>query len=76
MSFNLTVRAFLILTIFFAGCKSSVTQTNFTPNPSLAVVARNPALNIFDNFLKSEIPLSDGFDFPIGDANAKGSYTD
>ena len=76
MSFNLTVRAFLILTIIFAGCKSSATQTNFTPNPRLAVVARNPALNVFDDFLKSEIPISDGFDFPIGDANAKGSYTD
>ncbi len=76
MPHSLTVTVFLILTILLTGCKSSASQTKFTPNPSLAVVARNPALNVFDDFLKSEIPVADGFDFPIGDANAKGSYTD
>ncbi len=76
MPLNPTVHAFLILTIFLAGCKSSATPTSFSPNPSLAVVARNPALNVFDDFLKSEIPIADGFDFPVGDVNAKGSYTD
>ena len=76
MPLNLTVHTLLILTIFFAGCKSSATQTSFTPNPSFATVARNPKLNVFDDFLQSEIPIADGFDFPVGDTNAKGSYTD
>ncbi len=76
MPFHLAIHAFLLLTIIFSGCKSAATQTSFTPNPSLAVVARNPKLNVFDDFLKTEIPVADGFDFPIGDENAKGSYTD
>ena len=30
----------------------------------------------FSQYLKSEIPAADGFDFPLGDTNGKGSYTD
>ena len=32
--------------------------------------------NIFDVYMNSEVPPADGFDFPIGDLNAEGSYTD
>lgn len=30
----------------------------------------------FYQYLKSEIPAADGFDFPLGDADGKGGYTD
>ncbi len=32
--------------------------------------------NSFDNFLHADIAPADGFDFPFGDPNGKGSYTD
>ena len=32
--------------------------------------------NPFDNFLHTEITPADGFDFPFGDPDGKGSYTD
>ncbi len=32
--------------------------------------------NTFDAYLNTDIPPADGFDFPIGDANAKGPYKD
>ena len=32
--------------------------------------------NTFESYIDQEFPFADGFDFPIGDVNAKGSYTD
>ena len=32
--------------------------------------------NSFDQFLKTPVPPADGFDFPFGDADGKGAYTD
>lgn len=32
--------------------------------------------NVFDAYLETGIPPADGFDFPIGDVNAKGRYKD
>lgn len=32
--------------------------------------------NVFDAYLKTDITLADGFDFPLGDANAGGLYKD
>jgi hypothetical protein len=32
--------------------------------------------NVFDAYLNTNIPPADGFDFPVGDANAKGLYRD
>jgi murein DD-endopeptidase MepM/ murein hydrolase activator NlpD len=29
-----------------------------------------------DDYLKADIPVADGFDFPVGDPDGKGSYTD
>jgi hypothetical protein len=32
--------------------------------------------NVFDAYLNTDIPPADGFDFPVGDANARGPYKD
>lgn len=32
--------------------------------------------NKFDEYLKTDFPAADGFDFPLGDADGKGGYTD
>jgi len=32
--------------------------------------------NVFDNYLNTDLPPADGFDFPVGDANASGPYKD
>ena len=37
---------------------------------------QSPPQNVFDAYLNSDVPPADGFDFPIGDVNAQGSYTD
>jgi len=31
---------------------------------------------VFDDYLKTEVPPADGFDFPVGDPDGKGSYKD
>jgi murein DD-endopeptidase MepM/ murein hydrolase activator NlpD len=35
-----------------------------------------PTGNVFDDYLHSEYAPADGFDFPFGDPNGKGEYTD
>ncbi|MEW5850152.1 MAG: hypothetical protein AB2A00_15295, partial [Myxococcota bacterium] len=32
--------------------------------------------DVFDAFLRTEYPVADGFDFPVGDPDARGSYRD
>ena len=34
------------------------------------------AADIFDEYMDSEVPPADGFDFPVGDPDGKGSYKD
>ena len=34
------------------------------------------SLNVFDAYLNTDTPAADGFDFPVGDANARGLYKD
>ena len=35
-----------------------------------------PAKNVFDNYMGSDVSPADGFDFPFGDADGKGTYID
>jgi murein DD-endopeptidase MepM/ murein hydrolase activator NlpD len=61
---------FWILTFALYGC-TSITK------PKIAATSETtPAKNVFDNYLGSEFPPADGFDFPFGDADGKGSYID
>lgn len=66
-----------ILTIAFYGCtpvtNSSPPVTNTSAPPP---TEKAPVKNIFDNYMSSEFAPADGFDFPLGDSNGKGSYTD
>src|SRR5262245_12361597 len=45
-------------------------------NESSPTTTSSTSQNPFDDFLQSEIRPADGFDFPIGDPDGKGSYTD
>src|SRR5262249_56921727 len=45
---------------------------NEPPPTTTTSTSQNP----FDNFLHAEVAPADGFDFPVGDPDGKGSYTD
>src|SRR5262249_2647785 len=53
------------------GCRSEVGSPS-TGNASAERTSSNP----FDNFLHTDIAPADGFDFPFGNPDGKGSYTD
>lgn len=36
----------------------------------------NSSANVFDDYLKTDFPPADGFDFAVGDSNGKGAYQD
>src|SRR5215475_10681364 len=69
--------AFIILfcvTNSFVGCRQEVGSPS--TNNASAVTANSDSGNPFDNFLHAETAPADGFDFPLGDPDGKGSYTD
>jgi murein DD-endopeptidase MepM/ murein hydrolase activator NlpD len=45
----------------------------FQPNPTNAPTSNG---NVFDDYMNAEAPPADGFDFPIGNPDAEGIYTD
>ena len=47
-----------------------------TPSNSNPPHQQQTSPNVFDAYLASDIPPADGFDFPVGDVNARGSYND
>ena len=49
------------------------TPSNPSSNPS---PQQQTSPNVFDPYLATDIPPADGFDFPVGDANASGPYND
>ena len=38
--------------------------------------SRAPSTNVFDEYMSLEITPADGFDFPVGNPEGKGSYKD
>ena len=66
-----TLIIFLILPV---GC--SVERANFENSDNSSSPNSETGQNIFDRFLKADYEPADGFDFPIGNADGKGSYTD
>ena len=46
------------------------------PTPSIPSPPQQTSPNVFDAYLNNDIPPADGFDFPLGDVNARGSYKD
>ena len=68
MKFLIFPFLFLIPTF---GCRSG------EPNSAASqAFPRNSTGNSFDDFLQTDISPADGFDFPCGDADGKGAYTD
>ncbi len=74
---NLAVWTFLIL-ISEAG-SVSVAHTRTTKAPTPPPLPKVPPVDPDDSFsryLSTDIPPADGFDFPVGDADGDGDYTD
>lgn len=67
--FALTI--FLILSI---NCSMKRTDSE-NPNDLISTDSETQQ-NIFDRFLKADFEPADGFDFPVGDRDGKGIYTD
>ena len=69
--------AVILLALLSNGCAPSV---DFDVGYKQAAAASNTpaavAENVFDGYMQSDSAPADGFDFPIGDADAKGIYTD
>jgi murein DD-endopeptidase MepM/ murein hydrolase activator NlpD len=64
------------LTIFFILSVNCSTDRAESENPNDTISEYEAGLNIFDRFLHTEFEPADGFDFPIGNADGKGVYTD
>lgn len=64
-----------LLAISVIGCQTSGSFSSNTQSNAQPGQAKSTA-NSFEDFLQTEIPPSDGFDFPFGDADGKGGYTD
>jgi murein DD-endopeptidase MepM/ murein hydrolase activator NlpD len=60
----------IVSALLFTGCTRRPTPEPLTP------ASRTATGNIFDEYLKTDFPPADGFDFPLGDADGKGGYTD
>lgn len=59
-----------VVALLSSGCTSRpISQPSATPSGTASH-------NKFDEYLNTELPPADGFDFPLGDANGKGGYTD
>lgn len=69
-TFTLTIFLF-----FFISCASEKISSE-NPNGEFDSPDSATEKNTFDRFLNADFEPADGFDFPIGDENAKGSYTD
>jgi murein DD-endopeptidase MepM/ murein hydrolase activator NlpD len=68
---HLTSVLLLATALLVIGCRPEAGPSS-TGNSASERASGNP----FDNFLRADIAPADGFDFPFGDANGKGSYTD
>jgi len=56
------------------GCRQGAGSSS--PNTASPGNTTSDQGNPFDNFLHTEITPADGFDFPFGDLDGNGSYTD
>lgn len=66
---KLTLLTFLLLVVLaFQSCRQAATNRRGNE--------QSTPQNVFDAYLNTDVPPADGFDFPIGDVNAQGSYTD
>src|ERR1044072_7527587 len=71
MSFKHFSLVVLILVIVCLQACQRATPGRSSSNPS-----HQPSQNVFDAYLKTDVPPADGFDFAVGDANGRGQYKD
>lgn len=71
---NIYLRVFLLASVALSllSCKGQSTA-NRSHSPSSPPAAR---ASVLDDYLRTEIPVADGFDFAAGDRDGKGSYRD
>jgi murein DD-endopeptidase MepM/ murein hydrolase activator NlpD len=67
-------RLLLLLAIatLFPACGKDLSNRSRQPNPD----APSEARNVFDDYLNTDFPPADGFDFAVGDRNGNGPYED
>ena len=71
---KLLTLALLPAALLVVGCRQEAGSPS--PNNAAPGNGNSDRGNPFDNFLHIEAAPADGFDFPIGDPDGKGSYTD
>lgn len=73
-----SVIACLSVMVLTVGCQlaTSPSSSYQSQTPSGQASSRNITGNPFEDFLQTDITPADGFDFPFGDADGKGLYTD
>ena len=64
----LSTAVLILLMLCVQACQRPARSNPSHPRPT--------STNVFDAYLNTNIPPADGFDFPVGDANAKGLYKD
>lgn len=75
--FHFYIRAIFLSIFFILSVNCSIDRANSeNPNEFFDSSDSEAGLNTFDRFLKADYEPADGFDFPIGNADGKGSYTD
>jgi len=68
---NLVVWILMILV-----AEKSLASAGSLPGPKDEATLDQTGPDIFDSYLQSEISPADGFDFPVGNSNGRGSYRD
>ncbi len=62
--------ALAFVAIFGGACSRSSNSSPVQPR------SQNSSANVFDDYLKTDFPPADGFDFAVGDKDGKGAYQD
>ena len=66
----------LLAACVLASCSSDATPKVVNELFAESAEATEPEESDFDSFLDAPFPVADGFDFPFGDPDGKGSYVD
>src|SRR6185295_4763817 len=72
-SLELSLIALLALCVSLTACTGAKTRSS---TASQTANASSPTGNVFDDYLTTDFPPADGFDFPFGRGDGGGSYED
>ncbi len=68
--------AVIIFVPFGGGSGQIEDEEEFEEGSFMPVEHVDEPKDVFDRFMKADFPPADGFDFPVGDPDARGGYTD